>query len=127
MRPLPIPGWQQHMLGEHTSSFGTFSVEVATGFEHRVEGVFLSHSHSFYTTASQDDSERRAFHDGVIASDLFGQQEFPWGHVFCRLDYQSNRDWLVIIYSPFSAIPLHQREVYRVLIAHESTPSAQSQ
>jgi hypothetical protein len=121
-RPLPIEGWQQHMLGEHSSDFGTFTVEVATGFERRVEGVFLSHCHPFYDTAAPDDAERRVFHESVITSDLFGQREFPWGQVFCRLDRQANRDWLVVIYSPFSAVPLQQREVYRVLFAHEPTP-----
>jgi len=123
VRPLPIEGWQQYALGEHVSSFGDFAVEVATGPEERVEGVFLSHRHSFYDPTTPEDSERRAFHEGVIASDLFGQQEFPWGHVFCRIDRATNRDWLVVIYSPFSSVPLHQREVYRILMAHESTPS----
>jgi hypothetical protein len=29
-----------------------------------------------------------------------------------------------VIYSPFSSVPLHQREVYRMLVAHETPPSA---
>ncbi|MDR3403499.1 MAG: hypothetical protein P4L99_13460 [Chthoniobacter sp.] len=98
-------------------------MEVATGLESRVEGVFLCHRHPFYDAATPDDSERRVFHEGVIAADLFGQQEFPWGHVFCRLDRATNRDWLVVIYSPFSSVPLQQREVYRILLSHEATPS----
>jgi hypothetical protein len=123
-RTLPVEGWSQHLLGKHLSHFGAFEVEVATGTEHRVEGVFLSHAHPFYDVTPPEDSERRAFHDGIIASDLRGQREFSWGHVFCRLDSQHNRDWLVVIYSPYCSVPLHQREVYRVLIAHEPTPSA---
>jgi len=123
-RSLPVPGWNRHILGEHTASYGAFTVEVVTGSEHRVEGVFLSHSHLFYLASTPEDSERRAFHEGIIASDLRGQREFSWGHVFCRLETQHNRDWLVVIYSPFCSVPLHQREVYRVLIAHEPTPSA---
>jgi hypothetical protein len=116
---LPIKGWRKYELGEHTSDFGVFTVEAVTSSELRVEGVFLSHSHSFYESATKDDSERRAFHDGVIASDLLGQREFPLGHVFCRLDRESNRDWLVVIYNPFASVPLHQREEFRVLFAHE--------
>jgi hypothetical protein len=121
-RPLPIKGWRQYNLGEHSSDFGKFAVEVVTSFERRVEGVFLSHCHEFYDATTPDDAERRVFHESVIAADLFGQREFPWGHVFCRLDPQANRDWLVVIYSPFSAVPLYEREVYRVLFAHEPNP-----
>ena len=118
MRSLPIEGWRKYDFGEHGSNFGTFAVEVVAGPEQRVEGVFLSHSHSFYDTTTTDDSERRAFHDGVIASDLLGQREFSWGHVFCRVDRESNRDWLVVIYNPFASVPLHQREEFRVLFEH---------
>jgi hypothetical protein len=119
MQPLPIEGWRQYSLGEHAGTLGVFRVEAVTGPERRVEAVFLSHCHSFYETASPGDSERRAFHEGVIASELAGQREFPWGHVFCRLDAETPRDWLVVIYSPFSAVPLQRREVYRVLFEYE--------
>ena len=121
-RSLPIDGWEQHLLGQHHSSFGTFSVEVSTGVERRVEAVFLSHCHSFYDAAAEQDSERRAFHEGIVAADLLGQREFPWGFVFCRVEPQAHRDWLVLIYSSFSAVPLHEREVHRVLFAHEPAP-----
>ena len=118
-RALPVEGWNQHHFGEHPSSFGRFEVEVATGAADRVEGVFLRHLHPFYDPATPEDSERRAFHEGVIASDLRGQREFSWGHVFCRLKKEENRDALVVIYTPFCNVPLQQREVYRVLVAHE--------
>ena len=121
-RALPVRGWNQHCLGEHPSSFGQFTVEVSTGLEQRIEAVFLSHAHHFYDAATPEDSERRTFHEGVITTDLRGQREFPWGCVLCRLDPQANRDWLVVIYSPFCNVPLHQREVYRILFAHEKTP-----
>jgi hypothetical protein len=58
---LPIKGWRKYELGEHTSDFGVFTVEAVTSSELRVEGVFLSHSHSFYESATKDDSERRRF------------------------------------------------------------------
>jgi hypothetical protein len=122
-RKLPIEGWTQYMLGIHKSDHGDFEVEVVTGSELRIEGVFLSHHHSFYDPRTPDDAERRIFHDGVIASDLRGQREFSWGHVFCRVDTKANRDWLVIVYNPFSEVPLRAREAYRQLFAYEIPPA----
>jgi hypothetical protein len=121
-RRLPIEGWTQHLLGTYQSDHGDFDVEVVTGPEDRIEGVFLSHRHAFYERNTPGDAERRIFHDSIIATDLIGQREFPWGHVFCRVDNESNRDWLVVIYNPFSQVPLHAREVYRQLFAHEIPP-----
>ena len=123
-RKLPIQGWRHNMfLGSTESDCGHFDVEVVTGPEDRVEGAFLSHHHAFYDVHTPNDGERRVFHDGVIASNLLGQREFPWGHVFCRVDNQANRDWLVLIYNPFSQVPLHARDVYRRLFAHEIPPA----
>ncbi|HWB58024.1 MAG TPA: hypothetical protein VG733_00965 [Chthoniobacteraceae bacterium] len=121
-RKLPIAGWYQHELGIHKSNHGDFQVEVVTGSENRVEGVFLSHEHAFYECRTPDDAERRVFHEHVIATELRGQREFSWGHVFCRVDIKANRDWLVIIYNPFSNVPLHAREAYRQLFAREKPP-----
>jgi hypothetical protein len=119
---LPIVGWHHHLLGEHDSSFGRFAVEVVSDRENRAAAVFLSHCHSFYDPTTPDDSERRTFHESIIASDLLGQREFAWGQVFCRVEHQANRDWLVVIYTPFASIPLHEREAFRVLRAHEPEP-----
>ena len=119
LRKLPLEGWTQYVLGIHKSDHGDFEVELATGPELRVEGVFLSHHHSFYDPSTPEDAERRTFHEGVIAADLHGQREFSWGHIFCRVDTKANRDWLVLIYNPFSNVPLHAREVYRQLFEHE--------
>lgn len=123
-RDLPIKGWMQLILGIHTSDHGDFEVEATMGPECRVEGVFLSHHHSFYEPNTLEDSERRTFHEGVIATDLRGQCEFTWGHAFCKLDKEANRDWLVLIYSPFSNVPLHEREIYKMLMEHERTPDS---
>lgn len=120
-RAMPVPGWKQHCLGNHSSNFGTFEVEVVCGGEGRVQGVFLCHLHSFYEKATPEDRERRVFHEGIIATELKGQREFAWGHVFCWLDPSDNRDWLAIIYSPFSGVPLHAREIQRMLSAYEPT------
>lgn len=108
--PLPIEGWSHHKFGEHPCSYSRFLVEVTTGIERRVEGVFLSHRHSFYDAAVPDDSERRTFYEGIIAQDLRGQREFNWGNVFCRFDKRVNRDWLAGIYSPRCDVPLHERK-----------------
>jgi hypothetical protein len=88
-----------------------------------VEAVFVSHHHSFYEAETVEDSERRSYHESLIASDLRGQREFSWGHVFCRLDPKANRDWLVLIYSPFCGVPLQERAVYRILFEHAPDPS----
>ena len=122
-RKLPVPGWSQHILGVHTSDRGEFEVEASVGEENRVEALFLSHCHSFYQSDTPEDSERAAYHEGVIASDLCGQREFSWGHVFCRFNPQIMRNWLVVVYSPFLNVPLHARIVERLLAAHELIPS----
>src|SRR5690349_6815539 len=69
-QPLPVQGWNRHLLGKHESEYGMFEVEVVTGNEQRVEGVFISHIHPFYEDDTPEDSERRAFHEGVIATEL---------------------------------------------------------
>jgi len=76
----PVQGWNRYDLGKHTSSYGSFDVWVVTGSEHLVEAVFLCHDHPFYESKTPEDSERRAFHEGIISTDLFGQREFSWGH-----------------------------------------------
>ncbi len=123
-RNLPVPGWTQHVLGLHRSEHGDFQVEVSVGTERRVEALFLSHRHPFYEPETPEDSERRAYHEGVIIIDLRGQKEFGWGHVFCRFNPLVKCDWLVVVYSPFANIPLHAREIEKVLAAHELIPAA---
>jgi hypothetical protein len=124
-RALAAKGWSQHLLGYHASEFGQFEVEVVSGPEGRIQGVLMSHAHDFYQVAAPHDSERRAFHEDVISSDLRGQKEFPWGHAFCRLDEQGSQDWLVLIYSPYCGVPLHKQQAHRVLTAHAPKPRAQ--
>jgi len=45
-----------------------------------------------------------------------------WGHVFCRLDPASKHDWLVVIYNPFTNVPLSARSI-EMLFAHEPITS----
>jgi hypothetical protein len=81
--------------------------------------VLVSHCHPFYEPGTPDDSERRVFHENILATDLQGQKEFPWGHAFCRVDPKENQDWLVLMYLPYSGVPLEQSEAFRTLWAPE--------
>jgi hypothetical protein len=121
---LPVPGWRQYVLGLHPSDHGDFQVEASVGETHRVEAVHLSHRHPFYQLDTTEDAGRRAYHEGVIASDLRGQLEFPWGHVFCHFKPTSKYDWLVVVYNPFANVPLQARMVEMFLAAHEPIPAA---
>lgn len=130
---LPVPGWSEHSMGTHPSDHGEFEVNVITGEERRVEALYFSHCHSFYEAGTPDDAERRVYHEGVIASDLGGQREFGWGRVFCRVRRDSHksagrpamivmRDWIWIVYNPFSDVPLRSRSIEMLLAAHEPLP-----
>jgi hypothetical protein len=96
-------------------------VEASLSDERRIEAVFLSYE-SQGLKPSSGDPERRGSHDAVIATDLMGQQEFSWGYVFCRLDQKANHDWLVVVYNPFTSVPLCARSLDKLLFAHESYP-----
>lgn len=121
-RELPIQGWRQFKLGMHESNHGAFEVETSVGSEDRVEAVFLSHCHSFYDMSANGDPERRIFHEGVIATELRGQREFSWGYVFCKLERTKNRDWLVVVFNPYSNVPKRERREAMILTAHEEIP-----
>lgn len=120
---IQIPGWTSHVLGAHSSSYGVFDVEAVSDEESRIQAVLVSHIHSFYESGTANDSERRAFHESIIARELHGQQEFSWGTVFCRLLAQHNRDWLVVVYNIGPHVPLHRAELLRHLREHEPVPS----
>jgi hypothetical protein len=121
---LPIPGWTQHILGIHASEHGFFEVEAVSDRDDRIQAVLVAHSHSFYQPDTPNDSERRAYHESVIGSDLHGQQEFSWGEAFCRLDAEDNKDWLVIVYKVGPQVPLQRVELLRHLREHEHLPSS---
>jgi hypothetical protein len=124
-RKLSLTGWKRHVLGFHTSEHGTFEVEALSADE-GIQVVLLAHRHAFYEPNTPDDAERRAFHEGVISSDLAGQREFTWGEVICRLERASNKDWLVIAYSRETKVPLQVKEVLLRLCAHEKMPEQNS-
>jgi len=85
--------------------------------------LLLAHTHPFYQADTPDDSERRAFHEGIISSDLAGQREFSWGQVFCRLDNKSNKDWLVLAYTLGPQVPMQTAAVLLHLHDHEPEPN----
>lgn len=97
-------------------------MEALSAEDDRIYVVLLSHKHSFYERNTPEDAERRAFHEGVISSDLAGQKEFNWGEVWCRLEPAFNLDWLVIGYHREASVPLPEREIIFNLRAHENLP-----
>lgn len=121
--PLPIPGWHQHWLGPHASDRGTFEVEAVSGPAGRVHLVFLAHSHPFYRPGTPQDSERRAYHEGVIAADLRGQREFAWGEVFPRLERDDTKDWLIVSYTQGPKVPQPTLHELLQLREHEPEPN----
>ena len=123
---MSLKGWKRHELGFHVSEHGTFEVEALSPDDERIQVVLLAHRHAFYEQNTPDDAERRAFHEGVISSDLAGQREFTWGEVICRLEKVSNKDWLVIAYSREAKVPLQVKEVLLRLCAHEKMPEENS-
>jgi len=123
-RALPIPGWSSHQLGVHESKPGAFDVEVLTDAEGRVQLALLAHANTFYERTTPNDAERRAFHEGVIGSELAGQREFSWGEVLCRLDQRANKDWLVVAYNQGPHVPAVFPEVLLHLHARQPHPKA---
>ncbi len=119
---LSLKGWKRHLLGFHPSEHGTFEVEALSSHQGRVQVVLLSHQHPFYEPGTVADADRRAFHEGVINSDLAGQREFAWGEAVCRLEAPCNKDWLVIAYNRDADVPLREPEVLLRLVAHENIP-----
>jgi hypothetical protein len=119
---LSVPGWTLHLLGEHESDHGTFEVQAVSDPKCRIQTVLLSHVHPFYGDETPEDSERHAFHQGVIESDLGGLREFSWGEVFCRVDESSNKDWLVVAYKPGPHVPLRPPVLPRQLRARSPLP-----
>ena len=105
VRKLPTSGRKWHPLGVHPSDHGLFEVEVVSGPENRVQAVFLAHIDPRYQTAEGGELERGESHEAVIAADLKGQREFPWGEVGCKLNEESKKEWLVVAYTQGPHVP----------------------
>ena len=121
-RNLSLKGWKRHVLGPHQSTHGIFAVEAISAADGCIHIVLLSHQHPFYEPDTPEDAERRAFHEGVIASELGGQRVFTWGEVICRLVMPTNQDWLVVAYSRQPRVPLPDTTVLLTLYANERLP-----
>lgn len=119
---LSLAGWKRHVFGLHASEHGTFEVEALSSGEDRIQIVLVAHQHPFYEPDTPEDADRRAFHEGVISSDLAGQREFTWGEVLHRLESKPNKNWLVIAYSREAKVPLPGRGTILTLRAHEWIP-----
>ena len=121
-REFIVPGWSGHDFGVHSSDHGAFEVTVVSDSQLRVQLVLLSHFHSFYRRDTPADAERRAFHEGVISTDLGGQREFSWGRVFCRRDPAANKDALILAYALGPQVPHTAEPILRYLEAQEPRP-----
>ena len=119
---LSLGTWKRRVLGAHPSEHGIFEVEVLSADDDCIHVVLLSHHHRFYEAGTPEDAERRAFHEGVVNSDLGGQREFTWGEVICRLEMPATRDWLVVAYNRQPRVPLQEKTVLLHLCAHEKLP-----
>jgi hypothetical protein len=122
IQKLSLKDWKRHVLGHHLSEHGKFEVEALSADDDCVHVVLLSHLHPFYEPGTPDDADRRAFHEGIVSSDLGGQREFAWGEVICRLEMPANKDWLVIAYNRQPRVPLPEKAVLLRLCAHENLP-----
>lgn len=118
-----LKGWKRHVFGFHVSEHGTFEVEALLSDGDRIQIVLLAHRHTIYEPNTPEDADRRAFHEGVISSDLAGQREFAWGEVLHRLEPAPNKDWLVVAYSREAKVPLPDREAILTMRSHERFPA----
>ena len=123
---LSLKGWKRHVLGFHDSEYGTFEVEALSVDGERIHVVLLAHKHPFYEPGTPEDAERRAFHEGVVMSDLAGQREFTWGEVIFRLERAANKDWLVIAYSREAKVPLVVKAAVSHFYEHAEMPTDDS-
>jgi hypothetical protein len=125
-RKLSLKKWTRHILGSHSSEYGTFEVEALSCEDDCIQVVLLAHQHAFYQIGTPGDAERRAFHEGIISSELGGQKEFSWGQVVCRLDTAPNKDWLVIAYNRQADVPRREKDILLTLFALERIPDKEA-
>jgi hypothetical protein len=114
-----IPGWRRYLLGSHPSEHGEFEVEGIVTSSARLLVVMLRHDHEFYDISSDGDAERQTFHQGVVTKDLAGQYEYNWGVVLLHTAQKENKNSIIIVYTPESAMPLQKRETLKILLEHE--------
>jgi hypothetical protein len=100
-------GWVYFDAGRHRSEHGEFSVELACSEQDSLAIflVVLCSVNPFFEIASDEDRERAAFHEAVLARDLRGQREFSWGEAFCKYNRQDARNCLNIVYTAGPKVP----------------------
>jgi hypothetical protein len=92
--------------GRHPSKHGEFAVELAcTTAELAVFPVILWSVEPFFEVGSEEDHERAAFHEAVLAKDLCGQREFSWGEVFSEYHPRDARNCLNVVCTPGPKVP----------------------
>ena len=111
-------------LGLWHADHGAFVVEVVTDADVRLRAVLLCHWHGMYRIRAKGDPERAAFHARVVQHDLSGQNQFPWGAVYCRLDGGENRNWIVIQYADGPHVPELPPAVLGPMYAHATEDNA---
>jgi hypothetical protein len=109
---LPLGDWKRHILGPHPSEHGIFEVEALSAGDDCIHVVLLSHQHRFYEAGTPEDAERRAFHEGVVNTE-----------VICRVEMPAKRDWLVVAYNRQPRVPLREKTILLRLCAHERLPN----
>ena len=123
--PSTVEGWDQYILEFQTSDHGCFDVELTADQKSRVQAVLLSHRDNLYH-GGRPDPGRHAQHLKIIAADLSGQLEFPWGQIINRYDPRRAREWLIVTYNPFTNIPLQPRAAELSMPEREPVPPSGS-
>jgi hypothetical protein len=116
-------GWSYFDAGRHPSEHGEFAVELACS---DAEGlavflVVLWSMNPFFDILSDQDRERAAFHEAVLARDLRGQREFSWGEAFCKYNRQDARNCLNVVYTAGPKVPDFFPQRLRALTASAGT------
>jgi len=108
-----VEGWISFNLGVHLSDHGTLDVTAVTDTDSKLRIVILSQYRARFEWTSA--ASRKAFHEGVIASDLGGQREFSWGRAL---------DWtaLILAYASGPHVSLEDEPVLSELFAREADP-----
>lgn len=118
----PTHGFTTLFFATVSKDYGEFDTQLTFDPDNHFVLATLCHQHEFYVSGTLEDSERRAFHDSIVAKDLNGQTDFGWGqirHFFCD---QLEIDYLAIIYSPGTNVPTPDGLTPKVLAAAENGP-----
>jgi hypothetical protein len=126
VRPFDtLSGWRYHLLGIHLSAYGPFEVEAVTNHHHRLQVVLLRcavEEVPRLKSRASIPSHRQNIHEEILATDLRGQREFPWGTVYHGDHPDLPKSWLIVAYSPGLHTPLPRFELPLHLFEHAPEP-----